>query len=284
MVDSWVPNLIGQNSIIASPIYMTGEESIRLSVLSSLTGQVISLSGRYLPIAGPDDNRPPRVDVFSLTLAPTSNRVVGFATMKLGECFLLDFQVRVSTGTPLKGQTYAIVTLGRGDGSAFFETSALAAGYVTAAQRLGPTDIGAIGATDGAGVPRAILGTVPGAGAEIVETVPTGARWQVQAFAFTITTSAAVANRSPVLTVDDGANVFAEFDSNGVTAASLTSRYVARAGLQNSETKTSANLFEIGLSPLILAAGSRIRTVTGAIQAGDQYTAPRYLVTEWLEI
>jgi hypothetical protein len=32
-----------------------------------------------------------------------------------------------------------------------------------------------------------------------------------------------------------------------------------------------------------LAAGARIKTVTAAIQAGDQYTAPQYLVREFLE-
>jgi hypothetical protein len=284
MGGSWSPLLSGPALAGGSSSYLTGEDALRLTVLNSVAGLVVTLSGRFLPLPAPGDTAPPHVQAFALPMVPTSNRVATTLTQKFGEGWLLDFSVRVSTGTPLKGQTYAIVTVGRGDSTAFVELSELACGYVTAQERLGMIDVGQSSATDGGGAPRAIVGTTPAAGADIVETVPTGARWQLQAFEATYVTSVAVANRQPSLVIDDGANVYAEFDGSAVTPASTTMRYSARVGMQNNETHISSNLQNWGLSPFVLPAGHRIRTATAGIQAADQWGSPKYSVIEWLEV
>jgi hypothetical protein len=77
---------------------------------------------------------------------------------------------------------------------------------------------------DGGGALRSIAGTTPGAGAEISETVPTGARWELLAFQATFVTSAAAANRVPQLTLDDGTTVYFRLGAALNQAASLTQR------------------------------------------------------------
>lgn len=140
------------------------------------------------------------------------------------------------------------------------------------------------GRTDGPGLIRSITGAVPSAGAEISETAPAGSRWELLAFAFSLTTSATVANRAEVLTLDDGANVFWRVPMNVNQTAGATWNYVHAQGFGS---PTISQVLGMGAMLPInnrLAAGYRIKTVTAAIQTGDQYTAPQYVVREWRDL
>lgn len=134
---------------------------------------------------------------------------------------------------------------------------------------------------DLAGNIRSITGSVPGAGAEINEVVPANAVWRLLAFKFSLTTAVTVATRIPHFVLDDGANGYYEKPAQQGQLASLTVKYQAATGdrdIATNDTVANTNL----PSPLMLPGGHRIRTLTTAIQAGDQYTAPQYLVEEWI--
>ena len=133
---------------------------------------------------------------------------------------------------------------------------------------------------DGTGVLRSVTGTTPGVGAEISETVPNGRRWNLISLSASLTTSAVVANRTPMLILDDGANTFFECPSFNNQAASLSLRYSIS---QNQPTAAPVTgVVMLGLpGPVSLKSGFRIRTSTPGLQAGDQWTAPQYLVQEW---
>lgn len=128
--------------------------------------------------------------------------------------------------------------------------------------------------TNTAGALTITTGTDPAANTECSVTVPAGERWQLCTVQFSLVTSATVATRRVVLTVDNGTTVHAKFPSNVTQAASLTYAYCFAADLGYANgTLLDLNVLT-GVPPLILEAGYRIRTATVALDATDNYGAP----------
>src|SRR5216684_7447604 len=77
----------------------------------------------------------------------------------------------------------------------------LLGGYVTAVQALGFPGSPVSNSLDG--TPPAVEGNgnTPAVGADTFDTVPLGARWEILYYSAKLTTSAAVANRRPSLTL-----------------------------------------------------------------------------------
>jgi len=266
-----------------SPLYFTGEESIRLTVFNAAAGVTVSLTGRFLPVRQRADDNEPRVQMFAKTLTPATDRSASTRTEQVGEGWLLDGAVVVTAGTPTDGQCFALVELVRGSQNAFQAVSAIASGYITAKQRLPLVGDKFAGFLDGGGALRSITGSAPGAGLEISETCPTGARWAMIAFEADLVTSAAAANRVPQLTIDDGVNVFFRVSVNQNETASQTWRNSFQLGVPQTFDGTRFVVTTPLGCDLMIPAGGRIRTVTAGIQAGDAYNAPQYLVREWIE-
>ncbi len=106
----------------------------------------------------------------------------------------------------------------------------------------------------------------PAAGGEIVYTADENVI--VHACAFTLVTNATVASRIVNLVADDGADVF--FSVPAIThVASETRRYSAFAGANN---RSNVNVtLELPSTGLRLRKGDRLRTLTTALQAGDDF-------------
>lgn len=136
--------------------------------------------------------------------------------------------------------------------------------------------------TDGAGVLRSIVGTLQPVGTEILETVPPQRRWNLLAFRAGLTTSATVANRFAGYLIDDGTNVFLQIRTSVALTASNLNVYEITPGNQF-YNDTQGDFFLPAPTPVLLKAGYRIRTGTNGLQAGDQWSAPLYLVQEWGE-
>jgi len=268
----------------STPLYLTGEDAIRLTVFNAAAGVTVALAGRFLSVADPNDPVPPVVGPFVHSLVPATNRTASTRTEVLGEGWLLDGQVSVTAGNPAKGQTFAIVTLVRGKSGAVQETTVIAAGYIGANARLPIVNGNVTSAIDGEGALRSITGTTPAAGAEILETVPTGARWEPIALRATLVTSAAAANRIPDFILDDGVNILWRAPQGAAQTASLTEGYQLAQGLVANFNDTVTTFFQCIPIRVMLGAGFRIRSSTSAIQAGDQWSAPQYLVREWIEV
>lgn len=256
--------------------YMTGSETIRLTVYNAASGVTVTISGRRF-------DQDARISEFAHRLTPTTNRVATTLDITPGDGWLLGLAVRVTAGAPLDGQTYAVVEVGAGAAGAFTAFDVLCAGTISAAKRLAWPGSPLAGPLDGAGALRSISGSVPAAGAEISETVPTGAQWELISFLALLTTSATVATRLPLLRIDDGTNMLTEQPPVIGLAASLALRYGWGQGVQNftlASNGTPHSPLPIGVR---LAAGFRIRTSTVNIQAADQWSAVQYLVRERIE-
>jgi len=134
--------------------------------------------------------------------------------------------------------------------------------------------------TDGAGTIRSITGTTPAAGAEISETVPANRRWTLLTLRAALTTSAAVANRLPALTLSDGSNIIFAGSAFFTQTASNSVAY-SPAPYAVTTTALAGGVALNLILPVGLKAGFKIITNTTGLQAGDQWSAPQYVVQEW---
>lgn len=259
----------------AGGLYLTGEDNFRLTTWGSLGSAVVALEGRIVGMDG-------CVVPIAERQVPAATRAATTSIFPAREGLLTNVQLRVSTGTSIGGTVAALLEIVRGREGGVQPLGTLLQGYVNSATRLAWPGSALTPLTSGAGLLRPIVGTNPAAGVEISETVPTGARWRVRAFSFVFTASAAAANRAPVLTIDDGANVLWETGSAVAVTAAQAATYRAGIGVPFFTYGTRAYHLPLP-SDLWLGAGSRLRTVTGALDVGDDYAAPIYLVEEFLE-
>lgn len=260
----------------AHAVYVAGDESLRFSVLNAAAGVTVRIAGRFM-------HRDGRVEPFVERLVPATDRTVSVKTIPLAEGWLLNAQASVSAGTPQIGQTFAILSLVRGRTGAFEELATLAAGPISAVQRIAWPGSVVGSPLEGAGALRTITGATPAAGAEVSETVPTGARWQLVSFRATFAASAVVSNRNLFLQLDDGTTVLEQvIQFNAVTASGGANAYWMAGFGPVTVNFGNGQMQGIGTSAW-LAAGHRIRTLTIGIDAADTWTNVRYKVREFLE-
>jgi hypothetical protein len=269
-----IPPLVAMGG---APLYVTGEDALAVTVFNAAAGVTVTVTGRILQFGST------RPSPFAQPIVPATDRSASVARFTLGDGWLLNAQVIVSAGTPAIGQTFARLSLVRGITVNAPDLFTLGADYVTAKQPLSYPGSGVTDATDGAGALRSITGATPSAGAEVSETVPTGARWELLSIIWTFVTAVAVANRFADITLDDGANVFFRCGPTIAQAASTTQIYNSFQGA-GPVTRDGNTVVERSLPIGVrLGAGYRIRSNTLAIQAADQYSAVQYLVREWIE-
>jgi len=262
-------------TVTAHAFYFTGEDHLRLSSFNSAAGVTIGVRGRVLR---PDGS----LEVFTGSHVPNTDRTIATQSFARAEGWLLDAEIFVTAGSPRRGQCFVVLEVVRGFTGAVFPLAALIQGYVTDTQRRGWPGSPLENSIDGAGAVRTIEGTDPGAGAEISESVPAGARWRLLALVANLVTAVAAANREVELVFDDGtASIFMRAQSGLTQTASLTRQYswyfgAARAAIATVPTVT------VPIPDITLIAGQRIRTVTENLQAADDWGVPRYIVEEWI--
>lgn len=275
----WAPQnplAVSMPSAESSGVYLRIDDNVRITSFNAAAGVTLACRSRMLDLQG-------GIQVSNDLQTPNTDRTAKSSIFSSDEGWVLGGSVVVTAGAPLDGQCFVVVEIVRGQGTAALALEQIAAGYVTAKQPLRFPSLSTIRSIDGGGALRSITGAVPGAGAEISETVPTGARWELLALTMTLTTSATVANRLPTVTIDDGALVYFRQSAMIVLAQSLNLAF------QWAEGTPSFTLATNGLpaAPLPvnnrLGAGHRIRTSTAAIAVGDQYSLIQYLVREWIE-
>ena len=141
------------------------------------------------------------------------------------------------------------------------------------------------GSLDGEGKVRTIVGTDPAAGVEVSETVPTGARWELQAIRVRLVTSGTVANRIIHLRLDDSSNIFLQIPAARIQTASETVDYNFSPHMDHpTALVTGSSDLVVPLPTYTLGAGYRIKTATGNIGLSDNYGAPNLTVKDKIEI
>lgn len=266
--------------VIASPFQwlFSGEDSLRLVVANSASGVTVRMQGRFLsPSRG--------VQVFTVDLSPTSDRVATSKLFAPGDGYLLNLSVVAVAGAPVIGQTYAMVQIVRGFSGAIVVLGALLGGYVTTAQHLAYPGSPIQSSIEGGGYFRTIQGTTPAVGANVNETVPLRARWEIVTFRVTLQTSAVAGNREVSLVYQVGSTITAWHGPLVLLPASSVAVYVWQRGPTNAIPGAGQFIYNGCLAENVqLTAGTFIFTTTVGIDAADVMGGPTYTVREWLEV
>jgi hypothetical protein len=254
-----------------------GEDGLELTSWNNAAGVTITIQGR-IHIA--------RNQVVPFTHTHTANTdrsaKTTFSSLPRGE--LLNLIAFVSAGAPALGQTFVRVAVRRGAGSAFERLGVLVQGPITASIfRAFPGSV-VVSPFEADPFLRGVTGTTPAAGAEILETVPTGARWELVTVRFSMNADANLPNRRTDVRFKAGANViYQTINANTWTQFNQPSFTVApNVGYQYNASTLSSSFPSPQLS--LLRAGDSFGTTTAGIQVGDQYSAPQYAIREWLDI
>jgi hypothetical protein len=216
------------------------------------------------------------------THTPAANRTLVTTFANMADGFLLSLVVDLAGGSARRGQCFVAVGLNRGGSGAFVPATTLVSGYPSNVAPLSWPAGGITGTLDGAGSLQSLQNAAPAAGADFVITVPAGARWRVSSLRTTLTTAVAAANRIPHIVIDDGANILFEAAALEAQAASLTNTWVAAADGISQVVEDAVHHLALP-TVLDLLQGWRIRSVTTAIQAADQWAIQNVLVQEWQE-
>lgn len=187
-----------------------------------------------------------------------------------------------------RGQLYGELTIQRGNEGEESIIQVLSTGYIYTGRNLFWPPGFAEGYTDGPGLLRALTGTDPGVGAEILETVPTNARWRLRAMRIRLVTSGVGGARTVVVIVDDGTGVVGtiplyHFPSPATQAISLTRDYWFHSAGQTPTAFTAARITIPTPEEVMLFQGFRINTFTDALDGADNYAAPQLYLEEWIE-
>jgi hypothetical protein len=254
-------------------VYLQLNDWITVNCLSNVANQPIQVKYRYLT---------PQSDIKEGTLNFTISGTFGAVSFQIGEGWLLSIAIEQFGGGASSEFVHAQVVLTRTPtGIPHLLTYALIwQGYIPAVAPTGWPGNPSKDPTDGAGVLRTISGTQPGAGADILETIPSNRRWTLMGFLAFLTASAAVANRTPQFIIDDGSSPIFFGAATFTQTASQVIQYSGSPSIP-SQTPLSTNVLIPLAMPMPMKNPMRIRSSTAGLQAGDQWSAPHYLIVEW---
>ena len=257
-------------------VRITPDDFLVAAVRNAKAGVALQLGGR----SWKEDGQPSEI---SQPIIPGTARALQYFSIPLHHGFLSSATITATAGSPNRGQTLASLYLVRPPATAFFARQLLAQDYVTS--QYGPTWPGGrhtLG-VEGPGMLYSFSVTSPAAGADWTQTVPTGARWLLHGIYATLATSATAGSRNPLLLVDDGTNRLGAQDTALTQGVSLTNDWTWVPGTPTTGLfATPVNVVDLPF-PMPMFAGWRIRTLTAALSATDQWSAIRLLVEEWLE-
>lgn len=254
--------------------YLTRDDQLLVELWNPISAATITISIRTMD---PDGTITPQV--YAL-VGPTVGATASTLLIQGVEGFLLSCNIS-STATQ-RGQCFVKVRMQRGMGTSdVTRGGVICQGYAWTNEDLCYPNSRPFSPLEGRGNMRVIQGNTPAAGVEISDTVPLGVHWIVRAVEFQLVASATVATRLPALLVDDGANVI----WRGLPGTSVTAGQTFLCSYANGNTVFS-NASNTFIAPFPaefrIRPGFRLRTLTTAIQAGDQFSAIVYYVEEFI--
>lgn len=254
--------------------YIGVDDQLQVTTFANTAGYSLTINLRILLPSG-------IILPMVLSTQPTSNRAAFTQRFQLAEGYLLSLTATASAGVSLQQYLYAVVGIARAPFGTQSQYDVLVSDYVGALNPISYPQSALRRSTDGAGVVVSFNQAAPAAGADLVVTVPTGARWRLQTFRATLTAAVAVSNRLVHIVTDDGANILMDSPSNFTQVASIVNTYSAFDSAPYLNVPFDLTTLLPLASNQMLRQGSRIRTLTTGIQAADQWSAAQIGVIEW---
>lgn len=257
--------------------YVSPNDRLALHIYNAATGTEVQVAGRVLTFQ--KDIVP-----FSQLTTPTTDRVRTEQFIDLPEGFIHTCVVTINAGVVRRGQCYIRLLINRGRVAGGISQILLASGYISNTNWLTWPPGRATHSLEAPGGIRLISGTDPAAGAEISETVPTSARWRLLTIRYTLVTSAVAGTRRSNLVLDDGTTIFARHIAGVTQGVSTTLVYNWGVGLSRLTAAVTGETMDPFIDYVQLRGAFRFRTDTTSLDAGDNYSAPDFLVEEWIEL
>lgn len=255
-------------------LLLSSSERIRVSIFNAVSGQTVAVAGRLLR---PDGT----IRVFNDSLVPTSDRVRTDFFLAGYTGALLSFHAGARSAATQFGSTFVQASIVIGADNSLVVLANLFAGFTTGRFLLSWPTQPLLPALALNGTVRAILGTDPAAGAEVLETVPTGAFWELLSIRIALVTDATVSTRVARLALTTAGGSYIQFTPTASQTASLTRTYNG-AATPVWPTVLAASLAWHFPPQILLIAGSTIQTLTNSIAAGDDWGPPLIIVKEWV--
>jgi len=267
---------IGLDTQHATPpvdAYVTQDDSLWAMVSTSQAGVLMTVIARILL---PDGT----IVINNWPVSMTNGRIATYTQIRLPEGFLLSVSATANLGVTAP-PAYIALYLSRSVPGSFQAAQLLCSGYTyNNAPISWPDGVNSTSVdVKGTIISQAIAS--PAAGANFSMTVPTNTMWHLMALQFTLTASAAVANRFFEVTFDNGVSTFLTVANSGALTASQVGVGVVSDGA--ALAGAGALVFQLNVSPTMrLMAGYRIQSAIQNLQAADQISAVVGLVEEWL--
>lgn len=273
-----LPGIIGRAKVVVSPYpFATNDnDQLRITVVNSLPGVVVNVHGRAVTRAG--DAIP-----FNFIMTPSSDRMPTTKDFPLAGGFVSNLSAFASGAAPFIGQTFVIVQIISGAGIAAYALGTLLSSYVTTTQPIGWPGTPIESSIEGGGYTRFVQGTDPAPGADVSETVPVGARWEVLTIGAQINTSAAGGTRRARFALRSGGVSLIDNFNPGTVGPSSTFAFAFAQGmtLQSAfATQSSYGGLPTGVQ---MSAGTVFGLSLDAMDVADNWGPPAYYVREWLE-
>jgi len=293
------PNIVtfGFDSLAPpSPLYIQRDDQLLIDAASSVAPSTINVAGRLLlpttpvPAQPTQDGAPiaPLPWAKGGTIQPFAQSMpvsVAYSrtqqSVPLAEGYLLSLYA--PGNGQIAGTTFVRLSILRGTVANSQIVALLCSGYIVGATGIGWPGGRIVTPVEGPGNLRSVIVANPAAGADWSLTVPASARWRLQSWSAIFTASATVANRQVRARLGDGVQV----TWSGQAQASIVASQVAQVSAGQSQATSTLIATEIN-APLpgqvILPGNFTVSTLTAGIQVGDQWSAIRVEVEEWIEL
>lgn len=256
-------------------IWIEYNDRLYVAAYSSVASLVVTFSGYFRKADG-------EIVEYAVTVNPTSDRAVTAGNQHFGAGFLLSCVATLASGNANRGQCYVRAQVQRSTGTPAIKLHNVLGGYLS--DDYSPSfPYGKIeGPLEGPGYIRTYVGTNPAAGADVSETVPTGARWRLLSMYVVLVTSADIALRYAYFDFTHLTLLPWSVLSTQVQTAGLTQYYILSRGLDRAFQAT-VEYESLPLPEIWLTGGDTIGAFLVGGVAADDWLAPVIAAEEWIE-
>jgi len=261
-------------------MYVAGDAQIRLTIFNTQFQFPTTVTFSYKLILSDSGNITTFEELIQTTISST-----GIFLFPLQEGFLVSAELAQGSAAN-RGQVFVVAEVVRGSGADLKFEKVLFADYVVSNQSIGFPTSRVEQSVDGRGFPDVVHSGAFTAGTEVNTSPRILERMNVIALSLGFTASAAVANRTPELRVTitqaSGNRVIARIPIPGnITAGQVVGLEYMASGPQ---PVLNNGVYLMPLpGGLIMRPGDTITTVTGGLQAGDQYTSADLYGETWVD-
>ncbi len=265
---------------VPSGLPFTGEDQLQITCANTVAGAQLVLSGRFQRPT--DTSSIPFVQTFT----PTSNGAANRFVLPLGEGTLLNLVARTPSDGVTRGRFYLRVDVLRGAQGIGEILGTLISGYVTTPAGRAWPGTPLQDPLEGPGAIIRYTAADPGFGVNPSLVMPTERRWRLMAVRGEFATSATVATRVPLLSINTGGQRVADVPQIGNQGAGAFLGYQWAPGLSIPNSSGIGAQWGPLPSDLYLNSSAglppEITMFTANLQAGDHWSLFAALVEEWL--